>query len=189
MFFTFFLNNCLWLFLVFFVCIVMDEYDYDYDYDEPFLQQPAIVIPEEQHFEENNFQMVFENCIQPSVASVIQNIADLIMYNLLFNVFTQTGRIWKTLKQKIKPLLVGIIRKSFGHAVSFILGTILLGSMSCPVKFCIFISFLISSYAVVYTSHKLCKGYNFSATSFSMAVLIISLLFWFDIKRTLVKTF
>lgn len=73
----------------------MDEYDYDYDYEDSFLSQPAGVIPEEQlildDFRDSSVHMVFENCIQPSVASVIQNVADLFMYNLLFNVLTQSG--------------------------------------------------------------------------------------------------
>lgn len=82
-------------------------------------------------------------------------------------------------KQANEIFFVGLIKKIyFCHVTSFVLGTILLGSMSCPIKFCIFISFLFTSYAVVYTCHKLCKGQNFSATTFSMVVLILSLLFW-----------
>lgn len=166
-----------------FSIFVMDEYDYDYDYEEVFLSQPATVPkeqPVEEHFKDTNVQMVFENCIQPSVASVMPNIADLLIYNLLFNVFTQTGVFFNFLwwKFKAKFFFVGLIKKTFSHIVSFFLGTVLLGSMSCPIKFCIFISFLFTSYGVVYTCHRLCKGYSFSSTTFSMAVLILSLLFW-----------
>lgn len=71
--------------------------------------------------------------------------------------------------------------------MSFMLGTILLGSMSCPIKFCIFISFVFTSYAVLYTCHKLCKGQDFSGTTFSMAVLILSLLFWWVLKKHFVR--
>lgn len=81
---------------------------------------------------------------------------------------------------------VGQNKKTFNHIMSFMLGTILLGSMSCPIKFCIFISFVFTSYAVLYTCHKLCKGQDFSGTTFSMAVLILSLLFWW-VKNTCVR--
>lgn len=68
--------------------LVMDDYDYDYDYEEPFV--PPAVVPKEQ-YKDIKAEMVWNNCIQPSIASVIPNIADLIMYNLLFNILTQTG--------------------------------------------------------------------------------------------------
>lgn len=75
----------------------MDEYDFDYDYEEPYLSQPAVLFPMEepiveQHFRDTTIQMVVDNCIQPSIISVARNIGDLLLYNLLFNVFTQTGK-------------------------------------------------------------------------------------------------
>lgn len=41
----------------------------------------------------DTIDIVFDNCIQPSVASVTRIIANLLMYNLLFNIFTQTGEL------------------------------------------------------------------------------------------------
>lgn len=41
----------------------------------------------------DTIDIVFDNCIQPSVASVTQIIANLIMYNLLFTILTQTGEL------------------------------------------------------------------------------------------------
>lgn len=62
----------------------MDDFDYDYDYEEEF---PINSFVEAEH----SVQTVYEHCIIPSVASIIPNICDLIMYNLLFNVITQSG--------------------------------------------------------------------------------------------------
>lgn len=72
------------------------DYDYDYDYEEP----DVAVVPSQQpiveRYKDTDVQMVWDHCIQPSIASVIPNIADLIMYNLLFNILTQTGEGYTT---------------------------------------------------------------------------------------------
>lgn len=62
----------------------MEDFEYDYDYEDEFAFNSVVES-------EHNVQLVYENCIQPSLASIMPNICDLIMYNLLFNVMTYSG--------------------------------------------------------------------------------------------------
>lgn len=75
------------------------DYDYDYDYEEPDVAVAASEQPIVEQYKDTGIQMVWDHCIQPSIASVIPNIADLIMYNLLFNILTQTGESYTTKKK------------------------------------------------------------------------------------------
>lgn len=77
----------------------MDDYDYEYDYEET-LVAPA-TVPVFGARETTAIQVVYENCIQPSIASIIPSISDLLMYNLLFNILTQTGEASLGLPERV----------------------------------------------------------------------------------------
>lgn len=65
----------------------MDDFEYDYEYEEEVFTAGSVQAMEEDVY------TVYENCIQPSIASIIPTVCFLIMYNFMFNVLTQLGKL------------------------------------------------------------------------------------------------
>lgn len=76
------------------------------------------------------------------------------------------------------PFFLGTFPKPLFHVLSSMLGLAMLWNVNDPVRLCIFISYLISCYAILRFSHKMCRRVSFSSTTFTMVVLILSLLVW-----------